>query len=298
MNLYHLRYFVTLAHLEHYTKAAAQLNTTQPNLSYAVSALESELGVTLFEKDGRNIVLTKCGKDFLIDAEKSLAILDSGIQKMQRIGRGDDTIEIGFLRTLGIDFIPVTLSNYLKSLEESKVSFHFHDGVSMDLITKLKDKKCDVIFCSYLKNEPDIAFYPIATQDLVLIVPKNHPLSSKREIDLSETLPYPQIFFHPRSGLRPIVDHLFQKISATPKIAMEIEEDQVIAGFVAADFGIAIVPNMLVLKHLPVEVISINNPSWERMFYMAYLKNQYHTPAVTSFIQFVQQLNAEHSFLN
>ena len=50
MNLYHLRYFVTLAHLEHYTKAAEILSITQPSLSHAISSLESELGVKLFEK--------------------------------------------------------------------------------------------------------------------------------------------------------------------------------------------------------------------------------------------------------
>ena len=56
MNLYHLRYFVTLAHLEHYTKAAELLSITQPSLSHAISSLESELGEKLFEKEGRNIV--------------------------------------------------------------------------------------------------------------------------------------------------------------------------------------------------------------------------------------------------
>ena len=65
MNLYHLRYFVTLAHLEHYTKAAEILSITQPSLSHAISSLEKELGVKLFEKDGRNVVLTKCGQAFL-----------------------------------------------------------------------------------------------------------------------------------------------------------------------------------------------------------------------------------------
>ena len=65
MNLYHLRYFVTLAKLEHYTKAAEELCITQPSLSHAISLLEKELGVTLFQKEGRNIVLTKCGKIFL-----------------------------------------------------------------------------------------------------------------------------------------------------------------------------------------------------------------------------------------
>lgn len=50
MNLYHLRYFATLAHLEHYTKAAEILSITQPSLSHAISSLEKELGVKLFER--------------------------------------------------------------------------------------------------------------------------------------------------------------------------------------------------------------------------------------------------------
>ena len=62
MNLYHLRYFATLAHLEHYTKAAEILAITQPSLSHAIASLEKELGVKLFEKEGRNVALTKCGQ--------------------------------------------------------------------------------------------------------------------------------------------------------------------------------------------------------------------------------------------
>ena len=58
MNLFHLRYFETLARTEHYSKAAEILSITQPSLSYAISTLESELGIQLFEKRGRNIVLT------------------------------------------------------------------------------------------------------------------------------------------------------------------------------------------------------------------------------------------------
>ena len=64
LNLYHLRYFVTLAHLEHYTKAAEELMITQPSLSHAIALLGKELGVSLFEKEGRNEVLTKYGKMF------------------------------------------------------------------------------------------------------------------------------------------------------------------------------------------------------------------------------------------
>lgn len=288
MNLYHLRYFAALAHLEHYTRAAAQLNITQPNLSYAINALEAELGVTLFEKEGRNVVLTRCGKEFLEEVEKSLSILDGSIHRMQLLGRGEGQVELGFLSTLGVEYIPQALASFFQTPEGRHVRFQFHNGITADLIAKLKDAVCDVVFCSYVEHEPELMFVPVATQDLVLIVPSGHPLAARDSADLMETLPYPQIFFSRGSGLRPIIDHLFEKIHGVPSIAMEMAEDQAVAGFVAAGFGIAIVPDIPVLSQLPVKKLSIANPSWERRFYMAYKKGRYQTPAVANFIRYVE----------
>ena len=59
MNLYYLRYFVTLAHVQQYTKAAEQLCIAQPSLSHAISQLEKELGLPLFEKKGKRTALTE-----------------------------------------------------------------------------------------------------------------------------------------------------------------------------------------------------------------------------------------------
>ena len=65
MNLFHLRYFVELAHTRHYTKAAEHLCIAQPSLSHAINQLEKELGVQLFERIGRNTRLTCFGEEFL-----------------------------------------------------------------------------------------------------------------------------------------------------------------------------------------------------------------------------------------
>ena len=113
MNLYHLRYFVTLAHLEHYTKAAEILAITQPSLSHAISSLEKELGVKLFEKDGRNVVLTKCGQAFLTDVEQSLDMLDSSVNKLRMTGRGEGRVDIGMLRTLS-STVPKFVKDFLE----------------------------------------------------------------------------------------------------------------------------------------------------------------------------------------
>ena len=64
MNLFHLRYFETLARTEHYSKAAEILSITQPSLSYAISTLESELGIQLFEKRGRKLCFEICASFF------------------------------------------------------------------------------------------------------------------------------------------------------------------------------------------------------------------------------------------
>lgn len=92
MNLFQLRYFVTLAKMQHYTRAAHELCITQPSLSHAISQLEAELGVALFEKSGRNTTLTSFGEEFLICANRTLATLDSGVSSLQRSARGDGLI--------------------------------------------------------------------------------------------------------------------------------------------------------------------------------------------------------------
>ena len=115
MNLFYLRYFVTLAQVQHYTKAAEQLCIAQPSLSHAITQLEKELGVPLFEKNGRRTVLTRFGKEFLVCAEKTLATLDEGRTSIQRSARGEGLIRLGFIRPLGVEFIPTVAADFLKN---------------------------------------------------------------------------------------------------------------------------------------------------------------------------------------
>lgn len=78
MNLNQLTYFVTLAQIENYTRAAKRLDITQPSLSHAISNLEKELKVPLFERHGRNVTMTKYGEMFLKYVQDSLHILNLG----------------------------------------------------------------------------------------------------------------------------------------------------------------------------------------------------------------------------
>lgn len=294
MNLYQLRYFALLAKNGHFRKTAEQLCIAQPSLSHAIALLEQELGVTLFEKQGRQSVLTPEGTQFLTYVEKSLGILDEGILDMHHIAMGEGVIELGFLRTLGVDFIPEIARRFLETQKEKTICFKFHTGITAFLIDGLKDEIYDIVFCTRRENESDIEFIPVARQDLVVIVPRNHPLSRRYTINLAELAPYPQVCFAPASGLRSIVDKLFEKVHVTPLIAYEIEEDIVIAGLVAKGFGVAVVPYMPDLLRMDVKIIQIASPYWERNFYMATLKTHHLTPAVENFRDYVVREYSEH----
>ena len=291
MNLSYIRYFVTLAHVRHYTKAAEQLCITQPSLSHAVTQLEKELGIPLFEKNGRNTTLTQFGEEFLVCAEHTLSTLDAGVASIHRSAKGEGVIRLGMLRTLGIEYIPKLAAQFLGENKERDIQFTFHTGATQTLLDGLESRKFDLVFCSQPSEKTNLSAIPVQKQNLVLITPKNHPLAGQDTIDLRETVSYPQIYFEKSAGVRSVIDQLFLNIGETPNIAYETEEDQVIAGLVAQGFGIAIVPYMDLLLKLDVKILPIVSPNCEQVLFMVHDERVFMPPAVQNFRRFVLERN-------
>ena len=268
MNLSHLRYFVHLAQTRHYTKAAEQLYISQPSLSHAMAQLEHELGVPLFEKSGRNVELTQFGEQFLDSATQALEILDDSVAYLQHCAKGNGVVRLGLLRTLGVEYVPGLVADYLRKHPELKLEFSFFTGVTFDLLDKLKRHELDIVFSSKAPEERNLLSVPVTKQDLVLVVPADHPLAGQHTVDLADLGEEPFIQFAPGSGLRYVVDDLFRQVGVTPRTVYEIQEDQVIAGMVAHGFGIAIVPYMEMLLRLNVKILQIARPRPDRRFYL------------------------------
>ena len=138
-----------------------------------------------------------------------------------------------------------------------------------------------------VEDENNVEFIKIKEEELVVVVPKNHELSKYKEIDLIKTVGYKHIAFTKSSGLRPVIDNLFKQINKKQDISYEVEKDDSMAGLVAENFGIAIMPNIPFLKYFNVDVIKLKSPIYSRNIYMAKLKNKYVSPAVDQFSKFV-----------
>ena len=287
MNFNQLHYFCVLAEIEHYTQAAKLLSITQPSLTHSVKELEKELGVCLFNKQGRNVKINQFGQFVYARVLPILSELEKTKSELvTMIDPNKGTVNLSFLHSLAQKFIPTIISEFVKNEENRQINFVFNQGISEDIKEDFKENKIDIAFTSNIE-EDGITSIPIIKQELFLITPLEHPLADKEEIDLSEAAQFPFVYYEEKSGLRPILDNLFKSINMEPNIAYQLADDSAVCGFVSANLGIAVVPNIFGLDRFPIKVIKIKRPLYNRFIYLSFSTDKYMSPPVKKFKDFI-----------
>lgn len=290
MNLNYLHYLRVLARTEHYGKAAQELYISQPSLSYAIAMLEQDLGTKLFEKKGRNIKLTKYGHLFAQSVESSLSELEYATEKLQKLSKaGGGHIELSYYHTLGINFIPEIIKKYINMTEYSTTTFSLYQASSEETIRHVLNKKADIGFCSYvdLKKFPQLEKIPVNKEYFHIVVPKDHPLTHYKQVSLKILSKYPFVAFSKKSGLRPIIDNIFQQWNINCSPEFEAEQGSSVAGIVAAGLGITLLPD-IPLPKMNIKKIKLEESIPPRITYMTTVKNQYISEAAEHFKEFIK----------
>ena len=152
MNLNQLYYFQKVAQLQHYHQAARELNISQPSLSRSIANLEEELGVSLFQKNGRNIELTKYGSIFLEHVNRIIDEIKIAENKMKSLaGSSSGHIDIGYVFPLAKSYIPRLVRSFLNQQENHEITFSLSQEITKNLIADLKNEKYDVVFGSLVE---------------------------------------------------------------------------------------------------------------------------------------------------
>ncbi|MGH3416234.1 MAG: LysR family transcriptional regulator, partial [Actinocrinis sp.] len=141
LDLRKLRYFVAVAELEHFGRAAERLHIAQPALSRQIRALERELGVELFTRDQRGTRLTAAGGQLLADAGPLLSFAQAAVRRAARAGRGAGSFTVGFMPGLIVTGAVRELSRRHPDLEAAVVRTGWDDQVEM-----IRDGRVDVGF--------------------------------------------------------------------------------------------------------------------------------------------------------
>lgn len=287
MTLNQLKYFQEVARLENIRAAAERLYISQPSLSRSIDSLESELGVSLFEKSGRGIVLTKAGRMFLEYADRILEDCDIAVYKMKELSSSGGRIDIGYVFPLANYYIPHKVRSFLEIPGNENVTFGFTQNRTSSIIRDIKNGKLDVGFCAYAGNEEELEFVPILKQEMVIITALDHPLADKDELSIRELENYPVIGYDRISGLGGYTQRLYRSLGMKPEIMCECSDENSIQALVREHFGIALVARVDVLNEKYLKIHSVSDVDLVHYVTIAWMKNHYLMPATQRFIDFM-----------
>ncbi len=287
MDWQQLLYFKTLAKVENFTRASIELSLSQPALSRSISRLEEEVGVPLFERKSRGVILNKYGQIFLEHANQALAEIADAKQEIHDLVHPyHGTISLAFIQTLGSSFVPELISSFQKDYPD--IHFQLYQHATSKILSQLESAEIDIGFCS--PNEPteNLSSISIVKDELFLIVPIDHRLAGVDEVDLSEVAHDPFVLFKPETAVRDVTERLCHEAGFHPKMSFEGFEESTVAGLVGAKFGVALIPFIPGLNRQKISLIRIRKPQSIREIRMVWRTNGYMSPAVEKFKSFVE----------
>ncbi|MDD9147267.1 LysR family transcriptional regulator [Sporolactobacillus sp. CQH2019] len=281
-----IEYFQVVARLQHMTQAAEALSISQPALSRSIARLEEELGVSLFERQGRNIILNQYGKLFLKHVNRILKEIEETKREIQALLDPEyGEVSLGFLHTLGVNMVPDILRTFQCNHPHTKIKLYQNNNIS--LLRQLQVGEIDLCLVHHAFDFPHIQWEKLWTEELFIMVPASHPLAKRKSITLDEIQSEPLISYKPGFELRKIADKLCRKANFTPNITFEGEEVTTLAGLVAAGLGVALLPDQEEIDSSKVAKLHVSWPSCERQIGLSWYEDRYLSPAATRFKDFV-----------
>jgi DNA-binding transcriptional LysR family regulator len=281
-----LEYFQTLACIQHVTRAAEALSLSQPALSRSIARLEEELGVPLFDRQGRTITLNRYGRLFLKRVDRMLMEFNQGKQELQDLVNPDyGEVALGFLHTLSTSLIPDLIGAF--RVQFPTIRFQLSQNHSYSLLEKLNAGELDIcLIAEPTETKIPIQWTPLWSEEIFVTLPLGHPLASAESIILDQIADESFIFMKKGYALRDTTDRLFQKKGISPKVTFEGEEVATAAALVAAGLGVSLLPDTGLDKSKIVQ-IRLREPKCQRVIGLALIEGRYLSPVASRFKQFV-----------
>lgn len=286
MDFNSLRYFVLVGKYENMSRAAEELHITQPALSKSISLLEENLGVELFDRNGRSVKLNRYGKFFLIRAEFILMeFLRAKEDLSNLVSPGQGEVAIGFMHTLGLEVIPSLMTDVKKVYPNMK--FQLTQSNSSVILDKLEAGELDLCLISSLDKNTEIVWEKLWDEQLYLIVPESHVLAKRKKIKIKDFAKEPFISIKRGNSLRKSVDSLFKMEGFQLNIAFEGEEIHTVASLVESGLGVSLIPHIKGLEHYKIKTIQVDAENCNREVGLAYMKNRFTSSATKIFAEYI-----------
>ncbi|MBN3858426.1 LysR family transcriptional regulator [Paraburkholderia sp. Ac-20340] len=255
LDLRRLRYFVTVADELHFGRAAERLHIAQPPLTRQISALETELGIRLFERSTRAVTLTPEGAQFLDHARQVLDAALSAQTSAQRLASGEaGRLAIGYTSSIPMSRV---FSEIVRDFgrRAPEVALSFREVGSADHHRQIAAGVLDIAFgwAAAEPAPPEIAQHVVASEPLVAAVPSGSAYAACESIDFAALAHEAFITYPPGHGwaLNAALNRLCAQAGITPRPGPTATQVATLVALVAAERGVAIVPASVAALQMP-----------------------------------------------
>lgn len=259
MDLRHLRTFVTVAEQGTVSKASLRLRIAQPALSRQIKELEEELGLRLFDRVRRRLVLTGDGEQLLGDCRVVFGAVSSLSERAQRLRRADTGI-------LKVATTPQTMEGVFSAFlhryakRQPNVQVKLVEAVGPSLLDKLERGDVHLSIClmqTILADDHPFDSYPLPPMEFFAASHTSLALGTKGNIDIAKLAPYPLLLLDSSSVVRGTFNAACRLAGLKPNIFVESRSPQALLALAEAGHGVAIVPSMLPTHRYCLHVVRI-----------------------------------------
>lgn len=210
INYKHLMAFVTVVRKKSFTIAAKELYMTQPAISWQIKNLENEIDLILIERKERGTKLTEAGKQFYIYAEKIIKAHEQLIEEMKQLKCMEKgKLLVGASTVPGEYILPAYMSSFKEAYPATEVVVS--TGSSEDIVEHLIAEDIQIGVVGMKMDDSRIDSKPFKKDKIVLIVQKDHPLTTLTKVSLKDLLEYPVIVRERGSGSRKMLEDALEK---------------------------------------------------------------------------------------
>ncbi|HEY1741900.1 MAG TPA: LysR substrate-binding domain-containing protein [Granulicella sp.] len=273
MEIHQLRYVCAIADTGSFSRAAERCQVAQPSLSQQVLKLEESLGAKLFDRLGRSVRLTEAGRAFLPHARSILSQMEtarSSVTDKWMDIRG--SVSVGVIPTIAPYLMPRYTKAFAKKYPEAKL--RIVEETTPILIESLRDLSIDLAILALPLRHKDLELFPISTEPLFAVLPKDHPRAAAESLALKDLRGEPFVMLRDGHCFRDLSIAACTRARVAPRIAFESGQFSSLFGMVAAGVGISLVPEMAIDRNAGCRYVRLSDARATRTVVAAILRGR------------------------
>lgn len=293
MTIRHMKIFAAVFRCGSMTRAAEQLHLAQPSVSVAVRELEEYYGVRLFERAGRRLVPTTCGRELYGYAGHIVSLFSDADCRLRSWDTAG-TLRVGASITIGVHLLPWLVRRYHEQSPELRIEAVVEPVSRIE--QRLIDNDIDLGLIETQPSHPELGAEPFARDEMCAVVPPASPLAAQETVSLEELAQYPFLLREPGSSGRTILEACFALRQLRVRPAWESASTQAILRAVAEGLGVAVLPERMARRDAQdgaVKLLPLADPI-ERTLHIVWHKSKYITENMVRFQALCRGVGAEN----